>query len=105
SRINPWSGSVTWATTARPPPISTANKWSAIPGAAAAASMSSRNMMAAANASLTARYPNGVTRYVAARNTTATTAADDPVGCQTHVKTDATTTPAAIPATRPTQRV
>ena len=45
------------------------------------------------------------TAYVTARNTTATTAAEEPVGCHTIVSTDANTIPTAIPATRPTQRV
>ena len=40
-----------------------------------------------------------------AMNTTATIAADGPVGCHIIVSTDATTIPKAMPAMRPMQRV
>src|SRR5829696_7489863 len=58
----------------------TANKMSLIDGSAAVGAMASRNAMLAADAALTARYPIGATTYVSARNSTAKTAADEPVG-------------------------
>src|SRR3954466_7088 len=85
--------------------MTTANNRSSIVPPAAATSMASRNTIVAATAALDARYPYRVTPWVTARNTTAATAAEAPVGCHTIVMADATAIPTAIPATRPTQRV
>src|SRR5262245_2417824 len=85
--------------------MTTANNRSAMDGPALAGSTSSRNVIIAANTAAAARYPNRATAYVTARKTTATTSADGPVGCQIELSAEATRTPTAMPATRPTQRV